>query len=235
MEQYQFKEAVIEFEGKEYTILEPTISLWNNLNQLKDFQEEWEFGLSMISMMTGLSEQQILECDYETIKNTTENLSAWLLDTQDKFHEEFEFKEITYKFIDLNNIKFGEWIDIDFFLNKPMSYRQKNLNELMALLYREKDPETGRCVKYNTMDTKKRAALFQQLPVKYLRGAMVFFYALENILLNPTLMYSINRQWLRTKHRINKLMKKSGDGITLWYSYLVRMFSRWKKSPVSQH
>jgi hypothetical protein len=230
MEQLEFKEAVIEFEGKQYTIDEPTISTWNNLNQLRDFQNEWDFGLSMICMMTGLSEEEIMECDYQAIKDTTENLSSWLMETQEKFYEEFDFRGITYKFIDLNNLKFGEWIDLDFFLQKPLSYRQKNLNELMALLYREKDKETGKVVKYNSLETKKRALLFEQLPVRYLRGSMVFFYALENILLNPTLMYSINRKWLRMNHRINKLTNSVGGGITRSYIYLKRIFLKSMKS-----
>lgn len=229
MEQLEFKEAVIEFEGQQYTIDEPTISTWNNLNQLRDFQNEWDFGISMICMMTGLSEEQIMECDYETIRDTTNQLSSWLMETQEKFYDEFEFRGITYKFIDLNNLKFGEWIDLDFFLQKPISYRQKNLNELMALLYREKDMETGKTVKYNSLETRKRAQLFEGLPVKYLRGSMVFFYALENILLNPTLMYSINRKWLRMKHRINKLTNSVGGGITHWYIYLKRIFLKSMK------
>lgn len=231
MSEFEFQEAVIEFQGEEYKVSEPTIELWNQLNQEREYKTEWEFGLSLLCLMTGLSEQEIMECEYSNIKNTTNQLSNWLLETQEKFYEEFEFNGVTYKFIDLNNIKFGEWIDLDFFLQKPITYRQKNLNELMSLLYREKDMETGKVVKYNSMETKKRSILFKQLPVKYLRGAMVFFYALETILLSPTLKYSLKRKLMRMKRKINKLMKNVGDGITRYTFSRVKTSLKWMKSP----
>lgn len=235
MEKLKFKEAVIEYQGVEYTIEEPTISLWNDLNQAREFQTEWEFGLSLVCLMTGLSYDEILDCESENLKSIINNLSSWLLENEGKFYNEFEFRGKKYKFIDLNSIKFGEWIDLDFFLQKPITYRQKNLNELMSLLYREVDTETGKVMKYNSNETKKRSELFKDLPIRYLRGAMVFFYNLETILYNPTPIYSLNRKWLKIKMIVFRTIKTSGDGIMRLYIYLMRTFSKWMKSPKNQY
>ena len=235
MEKLKFKEAVIEYQGVEYTIEEPTITLWNDLNQAREFQTEWEFGLSLICLMTGLSYEDILDCESENLKGIINNLSSWLLENEGKFYNEFEFKGKKYKFIDLNAIKFGEWIDLDFFLQKPITYRQKNLNELMSLLYREVDVETGKVMKYNSNETKKRSEVFKDLPIRYLRGSMVFFYNLETILYNPTPTYSINRKWLKIKTMVFKTIKISGGGIMRLYIYLMKTFSKWMKSPKNQY
>jgi hypothetical protein len=123
--------------------------------------------------MTGLSKEDIQKSNWHDVLTVSQNISNHLLHESKQFHKEFEFDGQKYKFIDLPNLTFGEFIDIDTFLSKPELERRREMNLLMALLYKEDGGEPS-----NTM---LRAERFKQLPVKYVNGASTFFLRLEKI------------------------------------------------------
>lgn len=166
----------IEFDKKEYEIQEPTIELWNKLNTLKELYDEEQFTLSIISLATGLTIEQVRQANYYQAWLTANFLTDYFLKEGEKFYPTFEFKGVKYKFVDLENLTFGEFIDIDTFLAQPLVKRQGELNFLMALFYREVDDD-GNLVKYDGTKVKARAELFKHLPVKYLRGSLNFFFS----------------------------------------------------------
>jgi hypothetical protein len=163
----------ISYGGKDYEVIEPTIELWGKLASLQDWTDETEFAVILISHMTGLSKEDIQKSNWHDVLTVSQNISNHLLHESKQFHKDFEFEGQKYKFIDLPNLTFGDFIDIDTFLSKPEMERRREMNLLMALLYKEDGGEIS-----NTM---LRAERFKRLPVKYVNGASTFFLRLEKI------------------------------------------------------
>ena len=163
----------ISYGGKDYEVIEPTIELWGKLASLQDWTDETEFAIILISHMTGLSKEDIQKSNWHDVLTVSQNISNHLLHESKQFHKEFEFEGQKYKFIDLPNLTFGEFIDIDTFLSKPEMERRREMHLLMALLYKEDGDKVS--------DTMVRAERFKKLPVKYVNGASTFFLRLEKI------------------------------------------------------
>lgn len=218
----------IVFDGNEYEVQEPTIELWNQLNTLKDLGDHKDFILTLISLATGLQVQEIEQAKWEGVYETSLYLTDYFLNQPDKFFNEFEFKGKKYRFMDLENMTFGEFIDIDSFLQQEQSKRQANMNMLLALLYREVG-EDGKIIPYNANDVKDRSQIFRALPVKYLRGSVGFFLRLENILRASSRSY-LTRKMFQLKWKIRRHLRGFGGGMRRLYIYLVRTFYKYTRS-----
>tara|TARA_R110000868_G_scaffold39990_4_gene138707 strand:+ start:2385 stop:3056 length:672 start_codon:yes stop_codon:yes gene_type:complete len=219
---------LIEFNGKDYEVQEPTLNGWAQLNLLKDIEEDDDFSLSLLSISTGISEDDLLKANFVQVKEAAEYLSNYFITLGEQFYPDFVYKGVKYKFFDMGNMSFGEYVDIDNFLQKDKSYTKSNMRELMAILYRPV-MDDGTIEGYNITNTKRRAELFRDLPVKYLQGSMRFFFHLEKVLKETTPFYLRTYQSLRRKlKRHLKPLGKIGDGMGLLYSWLKRTL---KKSP----
>jgi len=158
----------IDYNGKKYEVKEPTISMWVEIMKLKDILDEQEMFVRMISKVTGLKESIILESDAATIRRVGSELYKFINQDQKDLHRNIEHKGIKYTLVDVNKISFGQFVDIDTFLNKDEGYRIANLNELAAYLYIEEG------TKYSESDFKKRIEEFSDLKIKYLESAVFF-------------------------------------------------------------
>lgn len=215
------KKIFIEYNNKEYEITKPTLRMWSKLQLYQQIEDEKQFMVSLISIATGLTDAEIREADWQSILTASQFLSTFFLDYEEKFYPEFEFKGVKYKFIDLNSLSFGEFIDIDDFLSKDESYRRGNMNMLMALLYREVD-ENGVITKYNSGKVKERAQLFFDLELKYLQGALLFFLILETTLQGHTrfsFLQMVRKMWLKVKRVFHNI----GDGMGRWFFWRQRI------------
>lgn len=213
----------IKYDGKEYLVAEPTIMVWNRLAGAQSLQDEEAFRYTLISTATGLDEEEIRQADWLDVFKVSEYLTDYYMVQSPRFYNHFIFNETLYKFIDLENLTFGEFIDIDSFLSQPTSYRMGNMNMLMALLYRETD-ENGKVLKYDASKVSERAQLFKLLPAKYLQGAIFFFGTLENIL-SVLMKQSLIQRKLRLmkmnlKRKMIKLLNSVGVGIQQLYIWL---------------
>lgn len=170
----------LNYGGKTYKVEEPTIEMWSRLIILQEWTDEREFSVKLLSYVTGLNEEEIENADaYEVLEATT-HLSEYLMRESKEFRNEFEFKGKRYKFLDLPNLTFGEFIDLDSYLSKTEVEKKKELNLYMAMLYREVD-EKGKYLPYNSNELVQRAEQFKKLPVKYVNGASTFFLRLDKI------------------------------------------------------
>lgn len=219
---------VIEYEGKQYKIEEPTIELWNRLNILKDLYKEDEFNLLLISIATGLDIEEIKDANWESIYDASNSLADYFLTQSEKFYNEFVFNGQKYRFIDLDNLTFGEFIDIDEFLSRPITKRQSELNYLMSLFYREVGDD-NKLVKYDATKVMDRALLFKMLPVKYLKGSLSFFLRLESILQRSTRSY-FHKMVYQMMWKLKKLLRAFGGGMLRLYIYLMKTYYKSKKS-----
>ncbi len=177
--------ATFKYGKNEYKLKEPSIELWNKLMALKDWSDETEFSIKLISELCELTEEEVRNRDWQEIVPLAQSLSNYILQDSKQFYKEFEFEGSTYRFIDLNKLSFGEFIDLDTFLLKPVSERLAQSSLLMAMLYREVDNK-NKLVPYDSSKLEERAERFKKLPIKYLNGASTFFLLLEKVLRQNT-------------------------------------------------
>jgi len=158
----------IEYKGKKYPIKEPTIKIWSEVMKLQGILDQQDMFIKVLEMTTGLSQEEILSADAKEVLEAGKSVFAYINQQDKKVVNEFEHEGITYQFLDVTDVSFGQFVDIDTFLSKDESYRIQNLNELAAYLYTEKG------TKYGDVKIKKRIKAFEDLPVKYLEGSVFF-------------------------------------------------------------
>jgi hypothetical protein len=198
-----------EYQGKFYELKEPSIELWNKLMSMKDWTDEVEFSIKLISELCNLTEDEVKNTDWQQMLELSKSLSNYILQDSKKFYKEFEFEGQKYKFIDLPNLTFGEFVDIDTFLSKPANERLKDTHLLMAMFYREV-AITGKLVSYDSSQLEKRAEKFKKLPVKYVNGSSTFFLLTEKVLRQSSPTSSKRGMWtIKTMIRILMTLPRS--------------------------
>lgn len=223
----------IEYDGKEIVLEEPTLQQWQELMVYKDLEEEDDFVYTLISIMTKIDREELREVPYSSVRVVADALSGYIVSLDKTFHKEFEFKGVKYGFIDLSNLKFGEYVDIDTYLQKPLSVRNRELNKMMAFYYREM--VDGKLVKYDASKVDERAELFKDLPVKYFHGAMRFFFHLDNILQRNIQFYLEMEQKFKTMTGIKRRLLLTGVGIYRLSNWLATTSRKYLKSWKSRY
>jgi hypothetical protein len=196
----------ITHKGKTYEIKEPTVSSWAEVMRLKDILDEEDIYVKMIETITGLSKDQILESDASTITQIGAEIYKIFNQESKELFPIVEYRGEKYKLVDMNNISFGQYVDIDTFLRKDESYRVMNLNELAAYLYTEKG------IKYGDANIKSRIELFKDLPIKYIESSIFFLLNSAKVSQELLQLYSQSKfLWWTMKTRITLVL--IGDGI----------------------
>jgi hypothetical protein len=227
------KEITITYQDQDYVVSEPSIETWGKLAAFKDIMDESSFLIKIIQESTGLSESDIRKADWFDIMSVGTALAEYLTEMDNKFENEFEFRGVKYRFIDLPNLTFGEFIDLDTILSRPEVERKSQLNLLMAMLYREVGPN-NKIVDYDSALVQPRADLFKSLPVRYVHGAMSFFFHLEKQLQEPSLRFLVSMWRVRIMNKIKRLMKKVsvsiGGGLVSLRQSLIKTLPKWVRS-----
>jgi len=222
----------VKYKGKNYLINEPTIEDWSKIMILQEWSDEREFSTILLSQITGLSQEEIENADYQEILDAAQTISEYFLVESSEFKNEFEFNGKKYRFLDLPNLKFGEFIDIDGFLTKPVIEKKKEMNLLMAMLYREVD-ENGNYLPYDSTKVQLRAEEFKKLPVKYVNGASSFFLRLGKISQGNTTLSFWNKvkMMMRMIYLSVKflLLISFGVGLALLSRLPMKISQRWTK------
>jgi hypothetical protein len=159
--------------SKKFEVSEPTIREFCDVMKLKDILSEDELNVRLIEKVTGMSHEDVMEMDASTIQKIGSVLFAHYNKESKKLTQSFELNGITYKFMDVNTISFGQFVDIDTFLKKDEGYRIANLNELMAYMYCEEG------TKYSESNFKKRIESMLDAPSHIVEGALFFLLNLE--------------------------------------------------------
>lgn len=199
-------EHVIEYDGKKYPVKEPTIRTWAEVMKLKDILDEGELFVKIIELTTGLTYEDIMRADASQINKVGEQVLSIVTGSNKKVVKTFEYEGDEYEFLDIQNLSFGQYIDIDTFLSKDENYRIQNLNELAAYLYIEKG------TKYGDKPVSKRADKFKDLPIKYMEGSVFFLLSTANLSAELTRIYS-HSTTLKVVMKIKILFRLIGAGI----------------------
>lgn len=196
----------IEYNKTKYEVKEPTIANWSNVMSLKDLLDEQSLYIKMIEEITGLNRDQIKEIPASQVYNVGDTLFQYINQASKQLHQQIDFKGVKYNVIDIHNISFGQFVDIDTFLSKDEAYRIANLNELAAYLYTEDG------TKYGDKPFAPKIEMFKELPMKYVEGAVFFLLSSGKALQQLTTLYSKSRlMWEMMRLRIT--LVRFGDGI----------------------
>lgn len=159
--------------SKKFEVSEPTIKEFCDVMKLKDILSEDELNVRLIEKVTGMSHEDVMEMDAVTIQKIGSVLFAHYNKESKKLTQSFQLNGVTYKFMDVNTISFGQFVDIDTFLKKDESYRISNLNELMAYMYCEEG------TKYSESNFKKRIEIMLDAPSHIIESSLFFLSSLE--------------------------------------------------------
>ena len=214
------KKNYVKVDGESYEIKEPTVSTWMELMKFKDVLEEHEMNLKLISLLTGIDVETIRDGDVKEINKVGSVLSQFLNQDTTQIFQEIEFEGTKYKIFDVNKMTFGQFVDIDSFLRKDDTYRNRNLNELSAYLYSESGYE------YGETNIKERIDKFKELPLRYLETSLFFLLNLGRGSLELTHLYSKNKVWWMLM-KLRVVSQSFGDTIKSLVSWRKRKFGRW--------
>lgn len=195
----------IEHKGKKYPIKNVTIEMWSEIMKYKDLFDEEELYYKMISVMTGIPREELLLADASEMVKAGEQLKKILYTDSKQLYPKIEHNGIKYKLVDVHNMSFGQFVDIDSFLTKDEMYRISNLNELAAYLYTEEGKS------YGDTNFKTQIEEFKKLEIKYLEGAIFFLLNFGRGLQQLSQVYS-NLKFLWWMMRLKIVLGLIGDG-----------------------
>lgn len=195
----------IEHKGKKYPIKTITIEMWSEIMKYKDLMEEEDLFYKMMSVMTGIPKEEMLTVDASEMIKAGDKLKSILYTESKQLHPTIEFEGKTFKLVDVHNMSFGQFVDIDSFLTKDEMYRISNLNELAAYLYTEEGSN------YGTTDFKAQIEAFKRLEIKYIEGAVFFLLNFGRGLQQLSQVYS-NLKVLWWMMRLKITLGLIGDG-----------------------
>lgn len=173
----------------------------------------------MIEIFCGIELKDVVKMKLTSINDLVLHFNE-IFSVKPKFQPRFKIGGMEYGFIpDLENISFGEYVDLDNYLANWDDY-----HKAMAVMYR---PITEtRKDKYNIFEyngASEFSDAMKYAPMDVAIGASVFFWTLGNELLNATLSYletevkTMNEQAILA-HEPN--LEKNGVGIQVYTDLL---------------
>ena len=111
---------------------------------------------------------------------------------------------------DLDSITLGEWSDIETFIKQDI---EKNLPEVMAILYREIEEEKNDIYTIKAYDgnISIRTEIMKKMSAEQVQSALVFFYHFVTKLSEILPSYLMERLKEMNKQLPQNLLPKSGD------------------------
>ena len=193
--------------------------------------------------------EKVIHAIAATTEHSVEDIKAWnindllavykgigeLFDTiSNEFYPVFEFKGTTYGFQPISKMLVAEFIDLDARLKDPM----KNLEELMAILYRPvinqrfesfewkaksyiktligQSEDIFKYYSVEEYDSQKRdwrTEVFKELPISYALGALTFFLQF-GLMLQRDLVSSTQSIPMTQKKETIQMLEKAIQSVT---------------------
>ena len=189
---------------------EITLGQYQQYIKLPEGLTETQVALRMVSIFCKVPDKVVRNIKASDIQKIVATLSKMFNETP-PLTRRFKLGKKEYGFIPkLDDISFGEYIDLDTFLGD-----WDNIERAMAVLYR---PIQGKYDSlYNIEPYEAKDALnYKHMPLGVVLGAMVFFYNLGNELCQITMDYLHSPQGLQQK----ATSEQNGDGISQYSDWL---------------
>lgn len=162
----------------------------------------------MVEVFCNLDLKDVAKIRFNYVKSILNDLNG-LFNTKDELIPTFTLKGIEYGFIPaLDDMTLGEYIDLDENFSS-----WETMHKAMAVLYRPitmKSKDKYQIEEYKGADL---AETMKQMPLNVVMSAMVFFYRLNNELLQTTLNYLNQELPKQMTMEQRQTLAKSGDGI----------------------
>ena len=154
--------------------------------KLQESSNDQEFiAQKMIEIFCGIELKDIVKIKLSSINELIQHFTK-IFDEKPKFKPTFKIGDIEFGFIpDLENITFGEYVDLDNYLSKWDTF-----HKAMAVMYRPitlKKDEKYNIIEYTGASEFSDLMLYAPMDVAI--SASLFFWTLGNELLNATLNY----------------------------------------------
>ena len=161
----------------------------------------------MIEIFCNLNLKDVANIKYKSVQEITKHLNN-VFDVKTDLTPTFKLGGIEFGFIPvLDDMTLGEYIDLDTYLGD-----WENMDKAMNVLYR---PITlNNKNRYNIEDYKEsdNTELFKDMPLDIAMGSLVFFWNLNNELLQITLRY-LNQEAKKMNMEQRLALEESGVGI----------------------
>lgn len=182
----------------------------NNVEHLSELHKT----VKIISVLTDIDEAELKTWGVKSLSTIYKDLNS-KIDLKEEFHPIFSYEDKLFGFQHVDNMTLGEYVDLERLCKDP----NKNLHEIMAILYREIDKHNFKNIvwkkaqkilvkhnkttnifkqydlkKYDVKDRASTSDMFKQLPVQYALGAMAFFLGIASGFLTITAPYSTKEQ-----------------------------------------
>jgi hypothetical protein len=163
----------------------PLMNYQKFLKVQKNSNDEEFIAQKMIEIFCGIELKEVVKMKLTSINDLVLHFNQ-IFSVKPKFQPRFKIGNIEYGFIpDLENISFGEYVDLDNYLSNWDDY-----NKAMAVMYRpitETRKEKYNILEYNGASEFSEAMKYAPMDVAI--GASVFFWTLGSELLTATLNY----------------------------------------------
>lgn len=191
----------------------PLMNYQKFLKVQKNSNDEEFIAQKMIEIFCGIELKDVVKMKLTSINDLVLHFNE-IFSVKPKFQSRFKIGNIEYGFIpDLENISFGEYVDLDNYLANWDDY-----NKAMAVMYRpitETRKDKYNILQYNGASEFSEAMKYAPMDVAI--GASVFFWTLGSELLNATLNYlkaetkKMKQEQATLAHEVS--LAKNGVGI----------------------
>lgn len=160
----------------------------------------------MIQIFCGVKLTDVFYFKIQDVRNVINEINQVLLE-EPKFQQRFSFEGVDYGFIpNLDNISFGEYIDLDENMNSWDS-----MHKAMSVLYRPIEMEKGERYTIKKYDGVDNEETMKKTPVDIALGASVFFYNLRRELQRAILKFSSDQMEELTSQQ-REILLQNGVG-----------------------
>lgn len=201
------------------TLKEITLSQYQKFEKLntKENQDSTFLLQKMIEIFCNLNLKDVANIKFRSIQEITKHLNE-VFDVKTNLTSTFKLGGKEFGFIPLlDEITLGEYIDLDTYLGD-----WQKMNNAMNVLYR---PITFKnSTRYNIEDYKEsdNTELLKDMPLDIAMGSLVFFWNLNNELLQTTLKY-LNQEAKKMNMDQRLVLERSGVGINQSMDSLKKM------------
>lgn len=172
----------------------------------KDITDEVFLMEKTVELLCDVHLDVVRKLNYNDVVQIVSQLNE-VMNLKPEFQSTFFMNDVQYGFIpDIQDITFGEYIDLDTFLTD-----ENNLNKAMAVLYRPIKSKVGDSYSIEDYDPSREKQM-KQMPMGVALGSVFFFMNLNKELLANTMDYLTKEAENLTQQQVQDL-QNHGVGI----------------------
>ncbi|MAO19983.1 MAG: hypothetical protein CMJ25_04455 [Phycisphaerae bacterium] len=171
-----------------------------------------------VEIFCNIDLKDIAKIRVSTVKDILSNIDGVFAE-KPKLKTTFKLDDVEFGFIpDLDDMTLGEFIDLDETITD-----WKTMHQAMAILYRPVTFKKGDKYLIEEYDGIKNAEAMKRMPLDIAMGAMVFFWKLNNELLEIILNYLEKEMDQNLTTQQKETLEGNGVGISLFMSLVEEM------------